>query len=104
MFNFNINMKKQLDKPRVWGIQQVKYTSLFKKTLSSLAGVTQWFECWPANWKVSGLILGQGTGLWAGSLVGVVQEVTDPCISHTLMFLSLSFSLPFPLSKNKMFF
>ena len=35
---------------------------------------------------------------WA--LAGGVQEATGPCFSCTLMFLSLSFSLP-SLSKNK---
>ena len=34
-------------------------------------------------------------------LVGGVQEATNLCFSCTLMFLSLSFSLPSPLSKNK---
>ena len=40
-------------------------------------------------------------GLWARTLVGGMWEATDQCFSLTSMFLSLSFSLPAPLSKNK---
>ena len=39
--------------------------------------------------------------LWATSPVGGLQEATDWCIFHTSMFLSLSFSLPYPLSRSK---
>ena len=42
---------------------------------------------------------GHMPGLWARALFGDMWEATDWCISHTLMFLSLSFSLPSPLSK-----
>ena len=31
--------------------------------MHALAGVAEWIECWPANWKVVGLIPGQGTCL-----------------------------------------
>ena len=44
---------------------------------------------------------GHMPGLQARSPMGGAQEATDQCFSHTLMFLSLSFSLPPPLSKNK---
>ena len=44
---------------------------------------------------------GHMLGLWTRSPVGDMQEATDQCISHTSMFLSLSFSLLSPLSKNK---
>ena len=37
--------------------------------------------------------------LQARSLVGGVREATDRCISHALLFLSLSFSLPSHVSK-----
>ena len=53
-----------------------------------------WFNSWS----------GYMPGLQARSLVGCVQEATNWCFSHTSMFLSLSFSLPSPLSKNKIFF
>ena len=39
--------------------------------------------------------------LWARFPVGGMQEEPNLHISGTLMFLSLSFSLPSPLSKNK---
>ena len=44
---------------------------------------------------------GHVPGLRARSPFGCVWEANDWCISRTLMFLSLSFSLLFPLSKNK---
>ena len=34
-------------------------------------------------------------------VTGHVRKATDPCFCLTLMFLSLSFSLPSPFSKNK---
>ena len=40
-------------------------------------------------------------GLWARSPVGGLREAADLCVSHTSMFLSLSFSFSTPLSKNK---
>ena len=40
-------------------------------------------------------------GLWARSPVGGVREATDRYISHTLMFLSFSFSLSSPLYRSK---
>ena len=45
-------------------------------------------------------------GLQARSLVGRAQEATYQCISHTLIFLYLSFFLRSPLSKkiNKIFY
>ena len=42
-------------------------------------------------------------GLWARSSVGGVQEATNQCISPTSVLLSLLFSLPSLLSKNKIF-
>ena len=60
------------------------------------AGVAQGIEHQPTNLKVAGLIPNQGTclgcgpGPWLGDMRG-----------NQLMFLSLSFSLLSPLSKNK---
>ena len=61
----------------------------------ALAGVAQWIEHQTANQGVTGSIPSQGTclgcgpspqwGAWRGN--------------HTLIFLSLSFSLPSPLKK-----
>ena len=70
----------------------------------TLAGVGQWFELWPVNWKVTGLIPPQGTCLSyrpGPQLPAGMPEATDWCISQMLLFLSLSFSLPSPLSKSK---
>ena len=63
----------------------------------ALGGVAQWIECWPVNRKVTGLIPSQGTCLGCGpdSQWGGMQEATDRCFPHTLMFLSL-FLPPFP--------
>ena len=44
---------------------------------------------------------GHMPGLWARSAVGGLREAADLCVSHTSMFLSLSFSFSTPLSKNK---
>ena len=69
----------------------------------ALASVTQWIERQPANWKVTGSIPSQGTclGSGPGPCLGPVQEAADWSFSRTSIFLALSFSLPFPLSKNK---
>ena len=65
--------------------------------------MAQWIEHWLANRKATGLIPSQGTCLGGGarSPFGGVREATDRCFSRTSMFLSLSFSLPSPLSKSK---
>ena len=44
---------------------------------------------------------GHMPGLQARSPLGGLREATDQRLSHTLMFLSLSFSLSSPLSLNK---
>ena len=61
-------------------LKKVKWESNIKNY--TLAGVAQWIECQPTNQRVAGLI---ATCLGCG-----------PC-NHTLMFLSLSFSLPCPV-------
>ena len=66
----------------------------------ALAGVAQRIERWPANQRVTGSIPSQGTclGCRPGPQGGVVRG------NHTVietMFLSLSFSFPSPLSRNK---
>ena len=63
----------------------------FQNQEVALAGVAQWMECWPANQSVPGLIPGLGhmPGLRAGyPMRGHTRG------NHTLMFLSLSSSLP----------
>ena len=44
-----------------------------------------------------GMCLGCGFGSWSG----FIQEETEPCFSHTLMFLSLTFSFPSLFKKTK---
>ena len=67
---------------------------LYRKYIIALAGVAQWIE---PNQRVAGWIPSQDTclGCRPGPSMGHVRG------NHTLMFLSLSFSLPPPLSKNK---
>ena len=61
--------------------------------------MAQWTECWPVNQTVASSIPSQGTCLGLGQVPG------RGCVrsNHTLMFLSLSFSLPSPLKLNKIF-
>ena len=63
----------------------------------ALAGVAQWIECRPVNQRVAGWIPSQGTCLGCG-LGPSGGHLTG---NHTLIFLSLSFSFPSPVSKNK---
>ena len=74
----------------------------FLKKERALVGVAQWIEHQPANQKVAGLSPSQGTclGCRPGPWWGCVQEAANLFISCTLMFLSLSFSFPSPLSKK----
>ena len=55
----------------------------------ALAGVAQWIECQPVNQRVASSIPSQVTSLIAGQIPsgGCSRD------NHTLMFLSLSFSL-----------
>ena len=63
------------------------------RTFHALDGVAQWTECWPVNQRVTISIPSQGTclGCRPGPQLGCTRG------NHTLMFLSLFFSLPFPL-------
>ena len=64
----------------------------------ALAGVAQWIEHGPMNQSYRfNSQSGHMPGLWARSPVGGMWEVGN----NTLMFLSLSFSFPSHLSKNK---
>ena len=63
---------------------------------SALAGVAQWTERQPANQSLVQFPV--RTHAW---VVGQVPSWGHARGNHTLMFLSLSFSLPSPLSKNK---
>ena len=63
----------------------------------ALAGVAQWIECKPVNQRATGSIPFRAHA-W---VVGQVPSRGHARGNHTLMFLSFSFSLPPPLSKNK---
>ena len=70
--------------------------------LEVLIGLAQLVGHCPANQKVTGSILCQGTclGYRPGPPAGGEQEVADGCFSCTSMFLSFSLSLLSPLSKK----
>ena len=68
----------------------------FKCFSSALAGVAQWIEHRPAKQRVTGSIPSQ-VHAWVAS-----QVPNRGCMrGNRLMYLSLSFSCPSPLSKNK---
>ena len=52
------------------------------------------------NWITVGAI-GLRLGCRFSPLSGHTGKATSPCLPHTFMFLSLSFFLPYSLSKNK---
>ena len=63
----------------------------------ALTGVVQWAERRPTNQKVTGSIASQGTrlGFRPSSHMGAYErQLINECFSLSLMFLSLSFSLP----------
>ena len=65
--------------------------------------------CGSVGWASSGKLKSHWFDSWSGHMPGLltrspaggVQEAADRCFPPTLMFLSFSFSLPSPLSKNK---
>ena len=75
-----------------WGFIKIK-----RFCVLALAGVAQWIDCWPENQRVPSLIPVRARA-W---VVGQVPSGGCLRANHTLMFLSFSFSLPSPLSKNK---
>ena len=78
-------------------VNEAHRSALFDPAQSDSVG---WASSRKAN--VASWIPRQGTGLGCGpSPQWVRAEATYRCISHTSMFLSLSFSLPSPLSKDK---
>ena len=64
---------------------------------AALTGVAQWIEREPTNQRVAGLIPSQAHA-WVAGQVPSRRHVRG---NHMLMVLSLSFSTPSPLSKNK---
>ena len=73
-----------------------KIVKNFLKSKCTLVAVAQWIECQLQTKKALVRFPVRAHAWVAGR-----REATDQCISCTLMFLSFSFSLPFPLSKNK---
>ena len=65
--------------------------------IAALAGVAQWIEHWLVNQRVTGSFAVR-THAWVAGQVPSWGYVRG---NHTLMFLSLSFSLPAFLSENK---
>ena len=76
--------------------------TLFKTDSHTLSHAAQLVEHHPTKHKVTGLIPGQCTSLlWVQFLDGV-RTRGNQLVFLTLIFLFLSFSLPFPLfKKNK---
>ena len=72
-------------------------TTASKTLHQALAGVAQWTERGPVNQRVM-VRFPVRPHAW---VVGQVPSRGHTRSNHTLMFLSLSFSLPSPLSKNK---
>ena len=72
------------------------FVYVFLKKFVALATVAQWIEHQPVNQRVTGLIPSQGTCLDCGPDTQYVAHERQPHID-----ISLSFSLPFPLSINK---
>ena len=76
---------------------------MFKNIFLALAGVAQCIEYWLLDQKVTGSTPSQGTclGCRPGPQLGACERQLIDVSSPISMFLSLSFSLPSPLSKNK---
>ena len=92
-----IRMPRELTEYSKCIMEEMKATLSKIKKNPALAGMALWIECWPVSQRVAGSIpcLGHMPGLWARSPVGGLRG------NHTLMFLSLSFFHPSPLSTNK---
>ena len=77
------------------------YDDIWKPS-TALAGVAQWIERCPADWKGAGLITGQGTGLGfgLGPQLGLCEK-QPISVSLAHRCFPLYFSLPFHLPKKK---
>ena len=69
----------------------------FKNIKIALAVVAQWIEYWPVHKRVAGSVPIRAQA-WVAVQVPSRGHMRG---NHTLMFLSLSFSFPSPLSKIK---
>ena len=98
-FNFSVDFGRFSD-PQ---LKKKKKNNRCKIVHGALASVAQLVGHQTAKQKVAGSIPSQGTGLGCGFIPrsGCARETTDRHFCLTSMFLSLSFSLLSPLSKNK---
>ena len=72
----------------------------------ALAGVAQWTECRPVNWRDADSIPSQGTSLGCrlGPQLGACgRQLVNVCLTRWCFSPSPSPSLPFPLKINKTF-
>ena len=81
-----------------WGKQSIWHR--FQKHAYSPGSVDWVLACEPKG-RQFGSHSGHMPRLWAWSPVRGMWEETEKCVSHTLLFFSLSFSLPSPLSKGR---
>ena len=96
--------KSWLTKPPINGMSYWLYvkkpyviSQVFRMTNSALAGVAQWIEC-RLQTKESLVWFPVRAHAWVPGWVSSGGQVRA---NHTLMFCSMSFSLPPPFSKNK---
>ena len=80
--------------------QRTFFFIAFRERGGTLTSVAQLVGRCSTKQEVAGSVLGPGTCLGCNLLVQA-SEATSQCFSLTSVFLSLSFSLPSPLSKNK---
>ena len=88
----NMPIKNKFKQWRKWQ-DNCNWTAINWKKKLALAGVAQWTECRPANGKVTGSTPSQGTCLGCGPGPSWGHWKGN----HTLIFLSLSPSLPLSL-------
>ena len=86
-----------------WGVLGLSSLSIANiKGGGALAGVAQWIEHWPANQKVANQkVAGQFLVRARAWVVPQVPSRGRASGDHILMFVSLSFSLPSSVPKNR---
>ena len=83
----------------IYGIKKKRERERRKER--ALASVAQWVEHWPADQRSPVQFLVRAHAWLAVQDPGWEHnEATNQCLSRTLTFISLSFFLPSPLSKN----
>ena len=92
-------MKQHLSTKRDEVLMHTTMQKNLENIMLAQTAVAQWIEHQPANQRVTSSIPSQGTRLGCGP--GPLWGAWHTRGNHTLMFLSLSLSLPPTLSKNK---